>query len=382
MRWALVTLIDVFVLGCTPQAPPAPIVTPAERLEFDGFSVLPPPENNWYRGRSPSYGVVFMKRFRQKPKHPEMHTFYAAANRHDLATRQLNTRQDLMAFVEWTFRAESRFHVMTSNVVFDDVLSDVMGADCARYDFVEEEHDNPIFPKTVLILTAHGFQCRHPSSASTVINAGCSERYPKGEHSLLDESLREECQSFLRSVQLKPLAHNAHETFGTQAGSIAETKTIPEVWEPARWKQMIRAAKKAREQGRKSEAERFCAQALPYVDASTTDGLYKYAALLKELNRVDADVVHARANKLREAQTQLATKRKATSVYLGFVPSEELKKYADLLQELHRDSEAEAMRALADAHRYAQLAYAHRTLLLGQGRDPRGECSPESLQQY
>ena len=133
-----------------------------------------------------------------------MHTFYATVNRHDLNGKEIKSAQDLLSFVEWTFRVEPRFRVVNSNVVLDNATGNAMGTDCVRYEFVEEERGNPITPETVFILTAHGFQCRHPSSPRVVINAGCSERYPQGEQSIWDESLKQECESFLRGVVLKP----------------------------------------------------------------------------------------------------------------------------------------------------------------------------------
>jgi len=204
-QWIWVSLFEVLVLGCATQAPLGPIINPAERVEFDGFSVLPPQGKNWYLGKSPYHGVVFRKRLFETPRSPEMHSFYASVTRDDLNGKELETPQDLLAFVEHTFRVEPRFRVVNSNVVLDDAMGNIMDTDCVRYDMVQEERNNPIAPEAVLTLTVHGFTCRHPSSPKVAIGAWCSERYPQGEQSLLDETLQQECESFLKHVLLKPL---------------------------------------------------------------------------------------------------------------------------------------------------------------------------------
>lgn len=140
----------------------------------------------------------------------------------------------------------------------------------------------------------------------------------------------------------------------------------PQAWEPARWERMTLAAKQATERGETAEAERLCVEALQYVDASAVQSLYDYASLLKALKQEGAEAAQATADQLREA------KRQPISVFLGWIPSTELRAYAALLQERGQDAEAEAMRALADGYDRAQrAAYArHRE------QDPRGRCEP------
>ena len=141
-------------------------------------------------------------------------------------------------------------------------------------------------------------------------------------------------------------------------------------WEPARWERLRLVAKQARDRGDKAQAERHCVEALEYVGASTVNNLYAYAALLNSLQRKSAEAAHARADKLREARNRPGP----GSVYLGFQPSAELTGYAALLQELGRDAEAEAMRALADAEDWAQQWHYARLQEQARGSDPRGKC--------
>lgn len=143
-----------------------------------------------------------------------------------------------------------------------------------------------------------------------------------------------------------------------------------QAWEPARWKQTTLAAKQAWERGETAEAERLCVAALQYVSASTVRTLDEYASLLGTLKRAEAEGARARSDKLRDARLRPGP----GSVYLGFVPSGELRAYATLLRELARTAEAEAVMALADAEDQAQRIHFVRLQMQHQGRDPRGAC--------
>jgi hypothetical protein len=59
---------------------------------------------------------------------------------------------------------------------------------------------------------------------------------------------------------------------------------------------------------------------------------------------------------------------------IGFVPWEQLAAYADALHAAQRESDSQAIRALAAAYKYSQEVYVNRTLLMMKGKDPRGEC--------
>jgi len=128
------------------------------------------------------------------------------------------------------------------------------------------------------------------------------------------------------------------------------------------------AAKEAWDRGDTAEAEQLCVEALRYVGTSTVNSLFEYAALLKALKRQGAGAAHARAEKLLEARSQPG------SVYIGFRPSDEVKRYADLLQELGRGAEAEAMRALASAEDHAWVVHAIRFREQSAGRSPPVVC--------
>lgn len=153
-------------------------------------------------------------------------------------------------------------------------------------------------------------------------------------------------------------------------GSESEELLTAQAWEPARLERMRLAAKEAWKRGGTAEAEQLCVEVLQYVGTSTVKSLYGYAALLKALKREGAEAAHARADKLLEARSRPGP----GSVYLGFAPSDELKRYADLLQELAQGAEAEAMQALASAEDHAQKAHFFRLRAQYGGRKPPLIC--------
>ncbi len=143
-----------------------------------------------------------------------------------------------------------------------------------------------------------------------------------------------------------------------------------QVWEPARWKQTTLAAKQALERGETAEAERICVAALQSVSASTVRTLDEYASLLGTLKRAEAEGARARSDMLREARLRPGS----SIVYLGFVPSGELRAYATLLRELARTADAEVVTALADAEDHARGIHLVRLQMQYQGRNPHGVC--------
>jgi hypothetical protein len=150
----------------------------------------------------------------------------------------------------------------------------------------------------------------------------------------------------------------------TSTGDIA----AQDAWETAHWERMLLPARQARERGDKSEAERYCVQALQYVGVSTVNNLYAYAALLKTLGRGDAQAAQSRADQLRQSRSQPG------STFLGWVPSEELERYAVLLQEVGRSAEAGLMRALATAEDRTNRTHHRRGQEQATGGDARGIC--------
>lgn len=152
------------------------------------------------------------------------------------------------------------------------------------------------------------------------------------------------------------------------------TAAAPPLWEPMYWYQTVLAAQSARHRGQKLEAEGLCAQAIPYVEAQAVKAMRDHADLLDSLRAGSGADARTKAERFAQVKAEQARATKPGSSYLGFVPWDELNGYADTLHDAKRESDSQAMRALAAAYKYIQEVYIHRTLLIREGKDPRGEC--------
>ncbi len=361
----MTSIFVVLVFGCTtPTLIGQPIINLSERMELEGVSVLPPQEKNWLFGGSPFLKdiVVFKKKLPNSSGIQELHSYLAVVTRVEL-DRGLTNPQDLLTYVNSKLKVmETRFQIIAYSVVLDEARSNAMDTDCVRYDIVSKEFDNPNFPGFEFVLASHGFECCHPSSPSVVIEAYCTERHPKDGQSA-EETLRNECLSFLNNVQLKRLRAKTSPLY----------LDVP-AWDATKWQQMIISAQQASDQSDKTRAEHSCHQAIYYADANTINHFYEYADLLKAQKDENSMAVRAKADKLMQLRTQQAESKEAGSMYLGFVPADILNEYADLLEKLLRTAEAESMRALSRAYQYTQGVHASRYRLILLGEDPRGLC--------
>jgi hypothetical protein len=79
------------------------------------------------------------------------------------------------------------------------------GAECVAYDAVVEERTEDQSGPIVLVLTNHGFLCRHPDSLTYYVAGAFSERRTRDGRPLLDAPLRAEAMRFLDSIRFTSL---------------------------------------------------------------------------------------------------------------------------------------------------------------------------------
>ena len=193
----LVCLFSMVVVGCVaPRFIPVADVT--QRLDFHGFSILPPQGKDWYVVEKDPRAVAFRKKLMERPRQPEdlNHTFAALAGAVDLKQPTFDSPTELREFVERSLQGEGRFSLIESRVVLDGSL----GFDCMRYDAIQEERGNPRAAGFVLVITMHGLFCPHPYAPGLIVHVHYSERRVQGDRALFDEALRREVEPFLRSV--------------------------------------------------------------------------------------------------------------------------------------------------------------------------------------
>jgi hypothetical protein len=149
---------------------------------------------------------------------------------------------------------------------------------------------------------------------------------------------------------------------------------MPSTWQPAYWDESLHAIGTLREHGDKQGAENLCADTIHYAEQQAIQALKDYADLLDSQSAGSGAEMRAKAERLAQVKEQQRHATKPGSSELGFVPWDELSRYADALRDAHRDADSQAIRELAAAYKHTQEAYIRRTLLMRQGKDPRGEC--------
>ena len=77
------------------------------------------------------------------------------------------------------------------------------GTDCARFEVVNLEKNNPHAPVVIFVATTAGKMCRNPAAPEYVVLASWSERLPSGHEPMLDAKLREEVNHSIDSLVFK-----------------------------------------------------------------------------------------------------------------------------------------------------------------------------------
>jgi hypothetical protein len=194
-RWSQVCFAIVLVSGCAAAGPPVTRVpSPAERMSFRGFSILPPQGEHWYIVQRDGSGVLFSKLLMDGSKRPIVgHTFGVLAM---VVYPKEGAVTDLQAYVQSQMRSEGRVTPLQTRVTDDTTL----GFECVRFENVSEQRDPPLASGAVLTLTVDGLYCRHPLSPRYLVQLSYSERHPQKQPSRLDDALRREAEGVLRSV--------------------------------------------------------------------------------------------------------------------------------------------------------------------------------------
>ncbi len=199
---AFLGLAGMLTVAYKPSGP-IPITDPTKRLDLRMFSILPPQGPNWSIFSQGSGEVTFTKTLLDTPRKPadRLHTFALFAMIIDPQGADLESPTGAQEILNWDLGRPPRFRLLESQTVFDRSL----GPGCVRFDSVAEERDNPRASGSVLMISAHGFICRHPHVPTRGVYLSYSERYVQGDQSLLSEGLKQEAEASLRSVMFKPV---------------------------------------------------------------------------------------------------------------------------------------------------------------------------------
>jgi hypothetical protein len=166
------------------------------RLNFQGYSIFPPPGSNWQVLQKEQNNIVFTKDLKSKT-----HTFVANVFAVPL-TIGFETPEDFLNFIKKSKDANiepRRFRMLENEVVLDDAY----GPYCVRYHQKAVDRGALSSGKApYLILDTYGYACIHPDTPELAVDIGYSERFAPGES---NAELREEGQQFIRGLKFTPL---------------------------------------------------------------------------------------------------------------------------------------------------------------------------------
>jgi hypothetical protein len=183
------------------------VAGPDSRIQRNGFSLLPPSGRGWAVAPTGQYGAGWGKLLSDSKGNRSTVTVLASAGRYKERKVDLTTPAGLRATAEYTVNGDgssARYRVVESK--YSDVYQK-HGTDCIDFDYTAEDRGNTMSwnAGSVLVLAIHGTICRHPSNPEWSVNTVFSDRHPKDSLSLVDDTVREEVEHCLDSVQLTPL---------------------------------------------------------------------------------------------------------------------------------------------------------------------------------
>ena len=231
-RVILLLLACAIAVGGAATAPSlTPISDPTRRLEFEGFSILPPKGGGWVRVEPPPQtdpkGTVkayFIKRLTEGVTSPsELHRLTAVVRTLDVGDVKIENPTDFLDSIARGFLGKS-------------FLDKCLGRDCVRYQSTTEDR-NPQFPGFLFVISKQGFVVLHPASPTLVINVEYRQYYARGVQPLSAEALETEVEPFQKSLEF------------TAARPVAEAST------PVQWVSQMEAGFKAADRQRWPEAE-------------------------------------------------------------------------------------------------------------------------------
>ena len=221
-----IMLAAITVTGCATQ--PRPVTDSTTRLQFVGFSVLPPQGNNWYLTRESRYTVGFGKVDLNKYQSATeiTHSFLAVSYSDMVAVGvKIDTPERLLKFSEVLLREKNdtgRFRPLKLELN----PYRTQETDCVQYDQVVEERDNPRFAGSILTITANGFLCRNTYSPDWFVSAYYTERYIPEKKVDSGKSFERESQIFLKKIVFTP---PPKEVGSNRIPSEGRIKCIPDV---------------------------------------------------------------------------------------------------------------------------------------------------------
>lgn len=200
--WIILLGVSMGVMGCAAGPQLNPVTNQTQRLEFEGFSILPPHGENWFSlpsARLKQLGPYWIASFYKMPApRSKGHTITAWVRAGRLPIAIENRAEFLQNFPMVNFAKTERHRPVLVNISPDRTLA----ADCVRYDGMTEDRGVPGHQGSVFIWDQHGFACLHPDLPNTFIEIQYSQRRPQADPPM---SLEAEGEPFLKSLAFNKL---------------------------------------------------------------------------------------------------------------------------------------------------------------------------------
>lgn len=198
-RCILMFWVSTVAISCAPAGQrPVSVTAPTQRLEFQGFSILPPKGKNWNVIDRATDRVMFEKILVHSPI--RTHRILASVG---TSVVPLKDRKEVLQRIERKAQEEveknataiEEMRKLLPATVFKVSLDSSLGSECLRQDVTIPEQDVPGGP--ILVQTMHGFSCPHPDMPGYIIELGYSQRFSQGEQPVPWEA---EAEPFFKSL--------------------------------------------------------------------------------------------------------------------------------------------------------------------------------------
>ena len=195
VRIVFVLLSIAVVSSCATSIPQLPITDPDERIQFNGFSLLPPKGHGWNwvgrkeQDKSEFFNAMFTKNDGDR-------TYVAKVRLFDTEEKEFHNPEELLSFVKSAKNMNEAPRQRNIRSTFKIDYS--LGSPCVRFDFEADDPLVPGKPNIVFAIDAHGLFCAHPTASNVMMMIDYSRRSPKGQPYVAGT---DEGEHFLMSVQ-------------------------------------------------------------------------------------------------------------------------------------------------------------------------------------
>src|SRR5262245_45011675 len=196
--WTMLAILFLLLTGCAPAF--RPVRNPGRRMDLYGFSVLSPQGSGWFvgeRGSDPR-GVMFGKALVKGPVPTLVAIASAADVPSEIIARDADELRTVMERLMW-----ERYRVVNGQYFLRQYNASVdrsPGAECIRYDLLQDERTNPVLKGKDLEIRVWGLNCLHPANPRLMIKVYYSLRTERGSAFVLDAGTQQEAEAFVHSL--------------------------------------------------------------------------------------------------------------------------------------------------------------------------------------